>query len=170
MRKIITLLMVIAMMIPLATVTSATENKTTLTLEVLPASYKLNIPENQELESNLEELCNFTVTEAKGFSEFKHLSVTITYDEFRSDSTTTTIPLTIYFNRYAAGTKWESGKSILFKGNYLGGVEENPTVNGTTLSDNRLYAEVSNLALLKAMAGNYTTTVTFTSEVVPAEP
>lgn len=166
MRKIIALLMVIAMMIPLSAVASATEKTTTLTVEVPQATYTLNIPFDQpDVEFGTD--CylvsgSLAVDKSSGFSAHKHLDVTVTYDAFRADGINSTIPYTLAFA--TSKTPVASGTSVRIPGNSNGELNDYPVVDGKEQTAFVLLFEEE--AWAKALAGIYTSTLTFTAEIV----
>lgn len=166
MRKLIALFMVIAMMIPMATVASA--STTTLTTTVPAAEYTLIIPEDTTVEfgalfTQLEPMV--TVSGAKGFASGKDLAVTVNYDAFRCEGVSTTIPFQLAPNSQGKG--WESGTSIIFEGKTDGTVAT--TAKWGTLGLPYIGVKVLSDDWGKALAGTYTAVLTFTSEVVVDE-
>lgn len=167
MRKIIALLMVIAMMIPLATVASA--STTTLTTTVPAAEYTLVIPRDTTVEfgasfTQLEPMV--TVNNAKGFANGKDLSVTVIYDAFKCEGVSTTIPFKLTPNS-DTNKAWESGTSIIFEGKSDGTVST--TATWGTLGLPYIGVKVLSDDWGKALAGTYTAVLTFSSEVVVDE-
>lgn len=168
MKKVIAFLMVIAMMIPLAVVASA--STTTLTTNVPDAQYTLNIPadtvvpfgaESTELEPML------SVTGENGFAVGKNLLVTLTYDAFKCEGVSTTIPFTV--GASSTSKAIESGSSLLFEGESEGTVKSLPRRPGDNSYIANLYVRVLRKDWGKALAGEYTATITFTAEVVAGE-
>ena len=99
MRKILSLTLAIMMVFSMTIMASA-ENTTTLTTTVPDATYILNIPADQTIDfgatsTNIGEV---SVTNASGFAEGKNLAVTITYDAFKCEGNSTTIPYTVLMN------------------------------------------------------------------------
>ena len=167
MRKIIALLMVIAMMIPLATVASA--STTTLTTTVPSAEYTLVIPEDTTVEfgSLFTKLTPMvTVSNAKGFANGKNLAVTVNYDAFKCEGVSTTIPFKLTPNS-DSNKAWESGTSIIFEGKADGTIAT--TATWGTLGLPYIGVKVLSDDWGKALAGTYTAVLTFSSEVVVDE-
>lgn len=191
MKKLFALALAVVMVASMSTVAFAAESTTTLTATVPAASYTLNIPANQEIPfgTTQADIGNITVTDASGFAVGKNLEVTISYDAFTSDGISTQIPYTL--SLYAAGSEEStgssayhsakkdlpSGSSILFAGNASGAVAEliklessYVTTSGakmipvTSIRFNALSEDWG-----KALAGEYTSTITFTAEVVVEE-
>ena len=177
MKKLFALLLAVAMLTSMATIVSAAEltttSTTTLTTTVQPASYMLNIPENQEIAfgATTTELRELTVTNASGFAEGKNLKVTVTYSAFEAENVATTIPFLLYTQTTEANIALKSGDSVVFEGRPAGGV------TGSAYRDvTSGYREISDWELKiksedwgKALAGEYTATITFTTEVVVEE-
>ena len=180
MKKIFAILLAVTMLASMATVASAAETtkSTTLTTEVPAATYTLNIPVDQEIPfgATKTSIGNITVTDAENFAEGKNLKVTLTYDPFKSDDVATTIPFVIRPGLAAAiGGEiptLTSGKQVTFRGEEDGTVTEKsgiPLTNGNYVDISTLYVEVDSTDWGKALAGEYTSTITFTAEVVVEE-
>ena len=95
MKKLMALLLVMILM--LSTVCVASAETMTLTLTVPEAEYTLVIPQNVEVSFGIKEefLGAFYVEDTSGFSERKHLGVTVTASPFTSETTHTTMPYTL---------------------------------------------------------------------------
>ncbi len=177
MKKLLSLALALLMLASVATVALA--STTTLTTTVPPATYTLNIPADQEIPFGAvsTEIGAISVTDGTGFAEGKNLKVMLTYDAFASDGISTTIPFKIsmkdsnsqsYFNSFDL----PSGEVLTFKGKSSGATDEYSiytcsTVDGSrtlTLDTTRVY--ISSTDWGKALAGDYTATITFTAEVV----
>ena len=179
MKKLFAILLAVTMLASMATVVSAAET-TTLTTTVPAATYTLNIPANQEIEFGATEvnIGNVTVTNSSGFAEGKNLSVTVTYDAFKATDVSTTIPYKLEMSAPSSHGTTEkplaSGSSMIFKGSSAGTVAEKTTIRvavgnmGNTsdepISGILLVANSSDWG--KALGGVYTSTITFTCEVV----
>ena len=170
MKKLIALLLAALTAVSLPQVVFAA-NTTTLTATVPPAQYTLNIPADQTIAYGTldAEIGNVTVTDSSGFAEGKNIQVTITYTEFASQDVSTKIPFTMY-RRHTYNTTTHndvvinSGDCITFHGDSSGTVYER-SVNGDHRCD-ALGLTFSSADWGKALSGDYTATVTFTSEVV----
>lgn len=173
MKKLFAMALAVMMVVSMATVASA-ESTTTLTTTVPAATYTLNIPANQEIAygATSTDIGSLTVTDASGFAVGKNLAVTITFDDFKCESTTTTIPFSILMDTpqtnsddYIAVT---SGTTVTFKGTSTGATEEYVQVKAINtyydLEDFLLKIDSADWG--KALAGEYTATITFTCEVV----
>ena len=179
MKKLFAILLVVTMLASMATVVSAAET-TTLTTTVPAATYTLNIPADQKIEfgATKTNIGNITVTEANGFAEGKNLKVALSYGPFASDEVSTTIPYEIFPALGLSASDNErvsciaSGETITFEGNANGTVAEQATV----LFDGKANLDVKGLMVVinstdwgKALGGEYTSTITFTCEVVVEE-
>lgn len=167
MKKLFAILLTVAMLASIATVASAAST-TTLTTTVPAATYTLNIPADQEIGfgTTSTDIGKLSVEDEVGFAEGKNLKVTITYSDFACEDVSTTIPMTVnahYKNTFATGTVIPSGSALVFQGHFLGSLMD-PSESGNDLS--YLSVEVSSEAWGKALAGEYTATITFTAEVV----
>lgn len=186
MKKLFAIALAVAMFASMATAVSAAENSktTTLTTEVPAASYTLNIPADQDISfgATKTSIGNVTVTNAKNFAVGKNLVVNLTYEAFKSQNVTTTIPFTVSMvsgNSRPFGLP--SGSKVTFYGKADTTVEETAketftfattNASGTTSTHEdvdyadefRVYINSSDWG--KALAGEYTATITFTAEVV----
>lgn len=185
MKKLFAMALAVMMVVSMATVASA-ESTTTLTTTVPAASYTLNIPANQEIAFGATEtdIGSITVTDGSGFAIGKNLEVTLDYSAFTSEGVATTIPFSIkmqnkeYVASHSGVPSSDSyknvaaGDAITFLGKSNGTVAEYVTVtvdapNGDfthTLDQTMLKVLSSDWG--KALAGEYTATITFTCEVV----
>lgn len=180
MKKVITLALALLMVCSMSVTAFAAT--TTLTTTVPEATYTLNIPANQEIPFGTTEIKigNVTVTESAGFAEGKNLDVTITYEPFSATGISTKIPYTL--SLYAASTSSSkeateelvSGATISFMGKNDGTTAEKTTIKTKApTSGNPTTADVTDILFYavsedwgKALAGEYTATITFTAEVV----
>lgn len=167
MKKLFAILLTVAMLASMAIVASAAST-TTLTTTVPAATYTLNIPADTEIEfgKTFTSLGNLTVTNQTGFAVGKNLKVTITYTDFSCENISTTIPMTIsahYKDNYGSNTI-ASGDSLLFRGLFSGelSLPEDESYNDLQY----LGVEIDSKDWGKALAGEYTATITFTAEVV----
>ena len=183
MKKIFAILLAVTMLASMATVVSAAENTTTLTTTVPAATYTLNIPANQEIEygATKTDIGNVTITGSENFAEGKNIEVSITFTEFTSESVSTVIPFTLgaYYQTKANGLQGQgikSGNKLVFFGNKDMTVNEKATTtyeykeNGIDRTEKvdveMLKVNISSSDWGKALAGEYTATITFTAEVV----
>jgi len=172
MKKLFAILLAVATLASMATVVSAA-NTTTLTTTVPAATYTLNIPADQEIPFGTErmDIGSLSVTNASGFAKGKNLAVTLTYDAFTCDSVSTTIPYRIGLHcadQYEIGLDIPvtSGKSVTFLGDDDGTVAEYVWYTSVQPEAKQTIIEVKSEDWGKALAGEYTTTITFTAEVV----
>ena len=171
MRKVLSLAWAFVLVVAAAPAAFAA-NTTTLTTTVPPATYTLNIPADQTIDygATSTNIGNVTVTDSAGFASGKDLAVTITYEPFKSD----TVETTMWYSLYAIGasssnrSQMTSGSTITFKGTSSGTVKTTATWTGSSSSFDisNISLDVSSYDWGKALAGNYTTTVTFSAEVV----
>ena len=179
MKKLTTLVLALALAASL-TVPAFAANTTTLTTTVPAATYTLNIPADQEIPfgATKTDIGSISVIDGTGFAEGKNLKVTLTYDAFTSETVATKIP-------FAVGLSFKPtdnivpvivkpDESIVFEGKVTGGVSEFVRIE-TKDTEGQKYAEtdatqavvtVSSTDWGKALAGNYSATITFTAEVV----
>lgn len=181
MKKFLTVILAIIMIIPSTMILCYAESTTTLTTTVPGATYTLNIPANQEITFGATEtnIGNVTVTDSNGFAEGKNLKVVATYTAFTNENVITTIPYTLTVKNSTdnhSQKNLNSGDFVIFRGKTNGTVEENTylgtyRVTGNPTYDKIVYGDswllkIKNDDWGKALAGEYTATITFTCEVV----
>lgn len=162
MRKFIALLLVLALMVSVAPAVFA--STTTLTTTIPEATYTFSIPADQQIPfgSTKSVIGRVAVTESSGFAVGKNLKVTITYDAFSSETVETTIPYDLHFaSVYSEGavTNVPSGGCIYFYGQSSG-----EALNTANYGD--AYITMNSRDWGQAIGGEYTSTITFTAEVV----
>ena len=175
MKKTICLMLSLLMLLSLM-VTALADGTTTLTTTVPSATYTLNIPADQVIEFGKEtsNIGNVTVTNASGFGIEKDLEVAVSYDGyFKSESLSTTIPYTIqaYYSvwnpNYSRNEPfYMSADKLTFKGSGSGSVAQRASTPKTEETVQYLCVFINNSSWSKALGGEYSTTITFTSEVV----
>ena len=178
MKKLFAILLAVSLLASMATIVSAAGNTTTLTTTVPSASYTLNIPADQEIPFGAENTAIevLSVSNAKGFAVGKNLAITISYDAFKSQGVSTTIPYTVRIQHEvnSLGRVWKSGETLNFLGRADGTLDElisfYDAENGQTYNS-PIYGEEYFILMDssdwgKALAGEYTSTITFTAEVV----
>lgn len=176
MRKVLSLALAFVLVVAAAPAAFAA-NTTTLTTTVPPATYTLNIPADQTIAygSGTVEIGNVTVTESTGFAYGKNLAVTVTYDAFKSDAVSTTIPFKLSQSGSTSSgvkkTDLASGDQLVFRYKTDGAVSEKASILVAGASS--YYYSIDSISLSvvgdawgKALAGEYTGTITFTAEVV----
>lgn len=168
MKKLFAILLAVAMLASMATVASAAET-TTLTTTVPAATYTLNIPADQEIPfgATKTEIGGVSVTNATGFAVDKNLEVTLIYNNFTSESVSTEIPYMLEI--LSSGGTYRnvpSGNVLTFHGVEGGGVKETPFFTADMYCRDEMYLNVVSEDWGKALAGEYSTTITFTCEVV----
>lgn len=144
---------------------------TTLTTNVPAATYKLNIPADTVITFNETEtnIGSVSVTEATGFADGKNLEVKVSYDAFQCEGRTTTIPYIIEFSSARGGIEVPNNGIITFEGLEDGSVKEFYEKTFTSSPNAQLektLVKIESKAWGKALAGEYTSTITFTAEVV----
>lgn len=191
MKKVIAFIMAIAMVFSMVTIASAAENTTTLTTTVPAATYTLNIPADQEVPfgTTHSSIGNISISDAKGFAIGKNLEVTVTYSgAFTSENASTKIPYTLSlyakagsteggYNYFSKNQELPSGASILFAGLRTGAVNNKieiettlvSTSHPTTVPVDYIGFNANSDDWGKALAGEYTSTITFTAQVVVEE-
>ena len=174
MKKTLAAILIVGMafILPLSALADGT---TTLTTTVPDATYTLNIPADQEIPfgATRTNIGNVTVTDSTGFAEGKNLEVTADFDEIKCENTSTTIPYKIRLsligieNPDSSDEYLESGDFLTFPGTAQGTVEENATILPQgVFGVSGLNIEINSTDWGQALAGEYATTITFTSEVV----
>ena len=185
MKKISALILALALLasaLPAAFATNATPNTTTLTTTVPSASYVLNIPADQTITfgETRTYIGNVTVTDSKNFADGKNVAVTVEYAPFAAEAEEigTTIPYTLCASSAASSSDasnakicvLESGEKMTFKGKSDGTVNEltefSPGAVGANFYMKNMYVSISSRDWGKALAGDYKSTITFTSEIV----
>ena len=183
MKKLISTFLTVALLICCFTATAFASNQTVLTTTVPDATYTLNIPADQEIGfgQTTSDIGMVTISDASGFAAGKNVKVSINYDEFSSDSVDTKIPFRVYgkYSEYSpsSGTSstaydyYDDGHTLTFEGQADGGVS-----NVIWATDSYYYDEDDKIRTMgisigssdwgKALGGDYTATITFTSEVV----
>ena len=173
MKKLFAILLAVMLFASMATVASA--ETTTLTTTVPAATYTLNIPADQEIPfgATATDIGSISVTNASGFAKGKNLKVTVTLGDFSCEKTTTTIPFTLRLNTSESNgeeTKAiNSGDTITFAGQADGSTLEFIQVKDTVskpVDADQTFLLVNSADWGKALAGEYTATITFTAEVV----
>ena len=177
MKKLFAILLAIAMLASMVTIVSAAETattkSTTLTTIVPAASYVLNIPENQEIPygQTITEIGGISITDGVSFAQGKNVKVTVTYNEFVSEAVETSIPFQIklYSTRSLESTDSKdvpTGSSLVFAGKRDGTVAQYCTNANTSNWGDITKTYIASDDWGKALAGEYTATITFTAEVV----
>lgn len=180
MKKLSALILALALLvsvIPAAYAANATPNTTTLTTTVPSASYVLNIPADQTVTfgETRTYIGNVTVTDSKNFAEGKNVDVTVEYAPFAAEAEeiSTTIPYTLHQSTSSDNSGrtgiLASGEKMTFKGKADGTVDEKTkfstgSATGNTMES--LMVSIQSRAWGKALAGDYKSTITFTSEIV----
>lgn len=169
MKKAMAILLAMLMLIPFATIAFA-ENTTTLTTTVPGAAYTLNIPSDQEIAygATSTKIDAPTVTDSSGFAEGKNLYITATYSAFSSPTTDTTIPFRLENRSGVYESTWLSGRRLPFLGQANGTVATNLTFQNGITSE-KCFIVIDSTDWGKAAPGNYTATITFTTEVGNAQ-
>ena len=180
MRKTIALILAVCTLLSFAVAASAdtvTSGTTTLTTKVPAASYTMKVPANQTIQYGVQvsEIGNVTIENSEGFSANKNVDVTVGHTDFTSEGVNTTIPYEILYV-WTSGEKWPfEGAVLRFEGQQDGTVKSNATsidISGLTMNPSdtltQMAIRISFDAWANALAGDYTSTITFTSKVVAA--
>lgn len=183
MKKLSALLLALVLLVsavPTAFAANTTPNTTTLTTTVPSATYVLNIPADQTVTFGEENtyIGNVTVTDSKNFAEGKNVAVLVEYAPFAAETEgiSTTIPYRLYqtsaassseaANAYTALTT--TGSKLTFRGRADGTVDELVQFSSSKSMKNMI-VEIKSEDWGKALAGDYKSTITFTSEIVVAK-
>lgn len=170
MKKLLSLALALALTATMA-VAAFADNTTTLTTTVPAATYTLHIPADQEIPFGSTEtnIGSVTVTDSAGFAEGKDLKVTLTYGAFTCENTNTNIPFSIYVQASgfsSSKSSIASGGALIFKGEQNGRVRTCHLLS--TNNADQTFVKISSTDWGKALAGDYSATITFTAEVVSA--
>ena len=183
MRKILSIALSLILICSLSTVALA-ENTTTLTTTVPDATYTLNIPADQEIPFGQEitNIGNITLTDTSGFAEGKDLKVTATYEAFESEGVATTIPMELAFytsplasvSRPSLTKIIASGESFIFEDgrervDLIDLWEDYKGSDNGWVPAEEFQVRIKPSDWGKALAGEYSSTITFTAEVVVSE-
>lgn len=172
MKKLFAILLAVTLVASMAMIVSAA-NTTTLTTTVPAATYTLNIPADQVIPfgATATNIGEISVTDSAGFAEGKNLKVTLTYTDFVCETASTTIPFVIRVSPYTTAASdtsvinVASGEAITFIGLEKGTVEKYvSSKSGNELENTWILMNSEDWG--KALAGEYTATITFTAEVV----
>ena len=176
MRKTIALILAVCTLLSFAVAASAdtvTSGTTTLTTKVPAASYTMKVPANQTIQYGVQvsEIGNVTIENSEGFSANKNVDVTVGHTDFTSEGVNTTIPYEILYV-WTSGEKWPfEGAVLRFEGQQDGTVKSNATSIGIKHPSGtmtQMAIKIASGAWANALAGDYTSTITFTSKVVAA--
>lgn len=182
MKKLISIALAVSLISSFSAVAFAADT-TTLTTTVPDATYTLNIPADQEIPfgATSANIGTITVTDSAGFAEGKDLQVTLTYEPFKADGVSTTIPYTVFKVATEKGTNsvgnpWaeereapvNSGEALIFRGQSGGDCDEEFAFSDY-YDRNGLRIKTESKDWGKALAEEYSSTVTFTAEVVVSE-
>ncbi len=174
MRKTIALILAVCTLLSFAVAASAdtvTSGTTTLTTKVPAASYTMKVPANQTIQYGVQvsEIGNVTIENSEGFSANKNVDVTVGHTDFTSEGVNTTIPYEILYV-WTSGEKWPfEGAVLRFEGQQDGTVKSNATSIGIKHPSGtmtQMAIKIASGAWANALAGDYTSTITFTSKVV----
>ena len=182
MRKTIALILAVCILLSFAVAASAdavTSGTTTLTTKVPAASYTMKVPANQTIKYGVpvSKIGIVTIENSEGFSAKKNVEVTVGYTEFTSKGVDTTIPYRITAV-FGMGYTIETEAVLRFEGQQDGTVKSKATsidISGVTKNPPDLDKQLTQMAIsissdawVNALAGDYTSTITFTSKVVAA--
>ena len=176
MKKMIAILLSAVLMISCSTVALA--ETTTVTTTVPPATYTLNVPESYDVPYGQYETAigTISVTDSDGFATGKNLEVYVEHEDFTCTDTNTTIPYEIFvcagIDDFSPSTTISDTIPMTFKGQDDGSVSEftkHPDYKVSTDPLKAIAVRVSQKDWKKALAGTYTSTITYRAEVVVAE-
>lgn len=160
--------------------TSASAATTTLTTAVPGGDYTLVIPDNQEIPfgTTSRNIGSVKVSNATGFAIGKNLNVAVNYGPLASSTVETTIPYNLY-SYYARSTssyntmsnaKLENNGVLTFTGKSDGTVRSHYNDSNSNYSGEYLWYDLTFNASSSdwgaALPGDYSSTITFTAEVV----
>lgn len=178
MKKLFALALAVMLVASMTTMASAA-GTTTLTTVVPAATYTLNIPANQQIPfgANSTDIGSLSATQTASFTEGKNLVVTMSFDAFSCEDVDTTIPYSLKFYFETVGVEQFSeklsGDSVRFLGQDDGTVTLYP--QATTPGGEHRY-DMDSICLCidtedwaQALPGEYTSTITFTADVVVEE-
>lgn len=185
MKKTLALLLALVLIIATAPAAFATSQSTKLTTTVPGANYTFTIPKDTEIAYNATDtsIGYVTVTESSGFALGKNLQITLEYSAFTSEDTSTTIPYVVKYSETKKLSDTESAEThvgttylspMTFRGQNDGTVSRLAYDDNTYTSNGISYHYyVGDLGVIiaagdwgKALAGDYTSTITFTASVV----
>ena len=173
MRKTIALILAVCTLLSFTVAASADTftSTTTLTTKVPAASYTMKIPADQTIQygTELTDIGNVTIENSEGFSAKKNIEVTVDLTELTSETVDTTIPYQIR-NVSSSGMTidFDTEAVLRFEGQQDGTVKSRATnINESPLDElNRMLVLIKSDDWANALAGDYTSTITFTSKVV----
>ena len=173
MKKVLALAIALASACTLSATALAADTPT-LTTTVPDATYTLNIPANQEIPfgETSTDIGNVTVTNSSGFAEGKNLEVTLNYDPFTAQNVGTTIPYKIVLTNESQSPTMDllSGSACTFLGLTDGSVREEARIGlNSNFYGSQLNVEINSNDWGKTLAGEYSSTITFTAEVVVSQ-
>lgn len=182
MKKVIAILLAVMLVVSIAP-TAFADSTTTLTTNVPGATYEFSIPEDTEIEYNATctSIGYVTVTKSSGFAVGKNLKITLEYGPFvNTNNSESTIPYSICADTTtslsdtssngAHDYEKKSGTSFTFKGLNTGNVQRLAFYSTYSSSGTYYYGDlavhINSADWGKALGGDYTSTITFTAEVV----
>ena len=175
MKKLTAFILAAVLLLSLGAIALA-DGTTTLTTTVPAATYTLTIPEDVTVTYGVHSVYvgELDAEATSGFAVGKNLKVTMTYIPFSCESVSTTIPYEVEgFICSKTGTysygMLESGCSFLFICTDTNKIFPSNLSGSPNFDNYRLDLCFSNADWGKALAGDYTATMTFTSEIVAAE-
>ena len=140
------------------------------------ATYTLNIPDDKRIDFGETELNigDVSITNASGFAVGKNIKVTASYDELKNNDAVTVIPYSLEYrlsSTLGTGNDYiDIKEGIYFPGNEDGGVNETVSKTNSTLPGSYRIQGVIFKADSedwgRALGGDYSSTITFTAEVV----
>lgn len=186
MKKTLALLLALVLIVAMAPAAFATSQSTKLTTTVPGATYTFTIPKDTEIAYNATDtsIGYVTVTESSGFALGKDLQIELKYSAFTSENVSTTIPYKVLYsvaenqNTTDPATRhsyYSHLSPMIFKGSNTGTVASLAYAEYSSSGMTHI-GYVGDLGIVisasdwgKALAGDYTSTITFTASVVAAK-
>lgn len=140
--------------------------------EIPAPAYTLNIPANQMVSYKTEshDIGCPTVSDAFGFAAGKDIKLSISWTEFRSESTSTTIPFAMKFTSHSNESYDFTSGTVYFIGNDVGTVEEYPVDISISTGEHIPVAcfmlKFNAVDWDNALPGEYKASITFSTEIM----
>jgi type 1 fimbria pilin len=167
MRKILSLTLAIMMVFSMTIMASA-DNTITLTTKVPDAEYTLNIPAQLDIKFGTiySPIGNITITDSKGFANGKNLKLSVAWNDFSSETVSTTIPFHLCGFGGGFENVYKSGDSLIFVGQSDGTVSDSALMANKNDYTEEFKIKVTSENWGKALGGEYTSVKNFSGEIV----